>query len=39
VKTTPGIGDILALTIMLETGEIRRFPAAFMVLVIEAPLG
>jgi len=27
LKTTPGIGDILALTIMLETGEIRRFPS------------
>ena len=25
LKTTPGIGDILALTIMLETGEICRF--------------
>jgi transposase len=25
LKTTPGIGDILALTIMLETGEISRF--------------
>jgi transposase len=25
LKTTPGIGDILALTIMLETGEIGRF--------------
>lgn len=28
LKTTPGIGDILALTIMLETGEIGRFPKA-----------
>jgi len=27
LKTTPGIGDILALTIMLETGEIGRFPS------------
>jgi transposase len=27
LKTTPGIGDILALTILLETGDIRRFPA------------
>jgi transposase len=27
LKTVPGIGEILALTIMLETGEIRRFPA------------
>ena len=26
LKTVPGIGQILALTIMLETGEIRRFP-------------
>jgi transposase len=26
VKTVPGIGEILALTIMLETGDIRRFP-------------
>src|SRR5262245_39703464 len=25
LKSTPGIGDILALTIMLEAGEIRRF--------------
>jgi transposase len=25
LKTAPGIGEILALTIMLETGEIRRF--------------
>ena len=25
LKTVPGIGQILALTIMLETGEIRRF--------------
>ena len=25
LKTVPGIGEILALTIMLETGEIRRF--------------
>jgi len=24
----PGIGKILALTIMLETGDINRFPAA-----------
>lgn len=27
LKTTPGIGLILALTIMLETGDIGRFPA------------
>jgi transposase len=27
LKTVPGIGDILALTIMLETGEITRFPS------------
>jgi transposase len=27
LKTTPGIGDILALTIMLEAGEIKRFPS------------
>jgi len=27
LKTVPGIGQILALTIMLETGDIRRFPA------------
>lgn len=27
LKTTPGIGDILATTIMLETGTIARFPA------------
>jgi transposase len=27
LKTTPGIGQILALTIMLETGEIQRFPS------------
>jgi transposase len=27
LKTTPGIGDILALTIMLETGEVHRFPS------------
>ncbi|HDJ22581.1 MAG TPA: IS110 family transposase [Candidatus Aminicenantes bacterium] len=26
LKTVTGIGDILALTIMLETGDIRRFP-------------
>jgi transposase len=26
LKTVPGIGDILALTIMLEVGEISRFP-------------
>lgn len=26
LKTTPGIGLILALTIMLETGDINRFP-------------
>jgi transposase len=26
LKTVPGIGQILALTIMLETGDIRRFP-------------
>ncbi len=26
LKTVPGIGQILALTIMLETGEINRFP-------------
>lgn len=28
LKTVNGIGDILALTIMLETGEIGRFPRA-----------
>ena len=28
LKTVNGIGDILALTIMLETGEIKRFPKA-----------
>lgn len=28
LKTVNGIGDILALTIMLETGEIGRFPKA-----------
>jgi transposase len=27
LKTVPGIGEILALTIMLETGEIGRFPS------------
>lgn len=27
LKTMPGIGQILALTIMLETGDIRRFPS------------
>ena len=27
LKTVPGIGDILALTIMLETGQITRFPS------------
>jgi transposase len=27
LKTAPGIGQILALTIMLETGEIKRFPS------------
>jgi len=27
LKTVPGIGDILALTIMLETGDITRFPS------------
>jgi transposase len=27
LKTVPGIGQILALTIMLETGNIRRFPS------------
>jgi transposase len=26
LKTVPGIGQILALTIMLETGDIKRFP-------------
>src|SRR5918998_36930 len=26
LKTVPGIGQILALTIMLESGEIKRFP-------------
>jgi transposase len=26
LKTVPGIGQVLALTIMLETGEIQRFP-------------
>ena len=26
LKTVPGIGQILALTIMLETGEVQRFP-------------
>jgi transposase len=26
LKTAPGIGEILALTIMLETGDITRFP-------------
>jgi transposase len=26
LKTVPGIGKTLALTIMLETGDIRRFP-------------
>jgi len=27
LKTVPGIGKILSLTIMLETGDIRRFPS------------
>jgi len=27
LKTVPGIGQILGLTIMLETGDITRFPA------------
>lgn len=27
LKTVPGIGQILALTIMLETGDIQRFPS------------
>jgi transposase len=27
LKTVPGIGQILALTIMLETGDIHRFPS------------
>jgi len=27
LKTIPGVGDILGLTIMLETGEISRFPS------------
>lgn len=27
LKTVPGIGEILALTIMLETGDITRFPS------------
>lgn len=26
LKTVPGVGQILALTIMLESGDIRRFP-------------
>ena len=26
LKTVPGIGDILALTIMLEVGDVNRFP-------------
>jgi transposase len=28
LKTVPGIGDILALTILLETGPMARFPSA-----------
>lgn len=28
LKSTPGIGDILAATIMLETGTVARFPGA-----------
>ncbi len=28
LKTVPGIGSVLGLTIMLETGDIGRFPAA-----------
>lgn len=28
LKTTPGIGDILAAMIMLETGTVARFPGA-----------
>jgi transposase len=28
LKTVPGIGDILALTILLETGPVARFPSA-----------
>jgi len=28
IKTVPGIGDILGLTIVLETGDIHRFPNA-----------
>ena len=28
LKTVPGIGQVLALTIMLETGSIKRFPTA-----------
>jgi transposase len=27
LKTVPGIGQILALTVMLESGDIRRFPS------------
>ena len=27
LKTVPGIGDILALTILLETGPMARFPS------------
>lgn len=27
LQTVPGIGDILGLTIMLETGDIKRFPS------------
>jgi len=27
LNTVPGIGEILAMTVMLETGDIRRFPA------------
>ncbi len=27
LKTVPGIGDMLALTILLETGTMARFPS------------
>src|SRR4029077_7348937 len=32
LKTAPGIGLILALTIMLETGDITRFPTVGVML-------
>jgi transposase len=36
INTVPGIGSILAMTILLETGEIKRFAQGIMVLIVVA---